>query len=324
MSAEITHRTVTTNGINMHIAEAGEGPLVLLVHGFPELWYSWRHQVPALAEAGYHVVAPDVRGYGDSDKPHPVEAYAMKEHLADLNGIMDVLGETQAVIVGHDWGAPMAWNAAALYPERYRAVAGLSVPYLPRGPMAPVTMMRAMFGENFFYIIYFQDEGVAEAEFESDVDWSMRLFTWGASAEGVGMPGFATAMAGKKKGEKLFDNAPDMSGKLPPWITEDEHAYYVGKFKKSGFRGPINRYRNMDRDWEQMPELQDKKIEQPALFIIGDKDPVASFAPLDPMKMFVPNLKMVTLPGAGHWTQQEKPAETNAALIEFLNSLPLD
>src|ERR1700674_2281008 len=183
MSAEITHRTVKTNGINMHLAEAGEGPHVLLVHGFPELCYSWRHQLPALAAAGYHAVAPDVRGYGDTDKPHDIKAYAMREHVADLVGVLDALGEKQAVIVGHDWGAPMAWSSAVLHPDRYRAAAGLSGPSLPRGPMPPVQMMRAMFQKNFFYIIYFQEPGVAEAEFESDVDWSMRLFTWRAAGE---------------------------------------------------------------------------------------------------------------------------------------------
>ena len=318
MPPEITHRSVKTNGINMHIAEAGEGPLVILVHGFPELWYSWRHQIPAIAHAGFHVVAPDVRGYGDSDKPHPVEAYAMTEHIADLNGIMDALGEKQAVIVGHDWGAPMAWNAAALHPDRYRAVAALSVPYLPRGPMAPLQMMKAMFQDNFFYMLYFQKDE-AQEEFESDVDSSMRKFLWGASAQGRDMPGIANAMS-KKNTAKLFDGFPDING-LPPWITEEEHAYYVDKFKKSGFRGPLNRYRNMDSDWEKMPELQDKKIEQPALFIAGDKDPVLVMAPTDPMKQFVPNLKIVTLKDAGHWTQQEKPAETNAALIAWLKSL---
>jgi pimeloyl-ACP methyl ester carboxylesterase len=320
MTAEITHRTVKTNGINMHLAEAGEGPVVLLVHGFPELWYSWRHQLPALAAAGYHAVAPDVRGYGDSDKPYDLKAYAMREHVADLVGVLDALGEKQAVIVGHDWGSPMAWNSAVLHPDRYRAVAGLSVPYLPRGPMPPVQMMRAMFQNRFFYIIYFQDEGVAEAEFESDVDWSMRLFTWGASAEGRHIPGVENAMVGKLNDSKLFDGFPEVKG-LPPWITEDEHAYYVEKFKKGGFRGPINRYRNMDGDWHDLPELQDAKVNQPALFIIGDKDGVASFAPMDPMKQLVANLKMITLPGAGHWTQQERPKETNEALIAFLNGL---
>jgi pimeloyl-ACP methyl ester carboxylesterase len=320
MTAEITHRTVKTNGINMHIAEAGEGPLVLLVHGFPELWYSWRHQLPALAKAGFHAVAPDVRGYGDSDKPKEIEAYAMREHVADLIGVLDALGEKEAVIVGHDWGAPMAWTSAVLHPDRYRAVAGMSVPYLPRGPMPPVQMMRAMFGSNFFYIIYFQEPCVAEAEFEANVDRSMRLFTWVASGEGAGIPGFANAMVGKPAGSKLFEGMPDQQG-LPPWISEAEHAYYVEKFKKGGFRGPINRYRNMDRDWENIPELQDAKVTQPALFIIGERDGVASFAPMDPMKQLVANLKIVTLPGAGHWTQQERPKETNEALIGFLKSL---
>lgn len=317
---EIKHRTIKTNGINMHIAEAGEGPLVLMVHGFPELWYSWRHQIPALAEAGFHAVAPDVRGYGDSDKPDAIEAYAMKEHIADLLGLLDALGEKQAVIVGHDWGAPMAWNSAALYPDRYRAVVGMSVPYLPRGPMPPLQMMNAMFQNNFFYILYFQEPGVAEAEFESNVDRSMRLFTWVASGEGAGVPGFANAMAGKSKDSKLFEGMPNQQG-LPPWISEEEHAYYVEKFTKGGFRGPINRYRNMDRDWEQMPELADRRIEQPALFMIGAKDGVASFAPMDPMKQLVPNLKIVSFEGAGHWTQQERAAEVNAELIAFLKSL---
>jgi Predicted hydrolases or acyltransferases (alpha/beta hydrolase superfamily) len=320
MSAEITHRTVKTNGINMHLAEAGEGPLVILVHGFPELWYSWRHQLPALAAAGYHAVAPDVRGYGDTDKPHDIKAYAMREHVADLLGVLDALGEKQAVVVGHDWGAPMAWNSAVLHPDRYRAVAGMSVPYLPRGPMPPVQMMRAMFQSNFFYILYFQEPGVAEAEFEADVDRSMRLFTWVASGEGAGIPGFANAMAGKPADSKLFDGMPEQKG-LPPWITEAEHQYYVKAFTKGGFRGPINRYRNMDRDWQDIPELQDAKVTQPALFIIGEKDGVATFAPVGPMKQLVANLKMVTLPGAGHWTQQERPKETNEALIAFLNGL---
>jgi pimeloyl-ACP methyl ester carboxylesterase len=320
MTAEITHRTVKANGINIHLAEAGAGPLVLFVHGFPELWYSWRHQLPAVAEAGFHAVAIDVRGYGDSDKPDAIEAYAMREHVADLLGVLDALGEKQAVIVGHDWGAPMAWNSAALHPDRYRAVVGMSVPYLPRGPMPPLKMMEAMFQNNFFYILYFQEPGVAEAEFESDVRRSMRLFTWGASGEARSMSGFATAMAGKPKDAKLFDGVPDVEG-VPPWMTEEELDYYVEKFTNGGFRGPINRYRNMDRDWEQLPELQDKKIEQPALFLYGEADGVMSFAPIDPMKQLVPNLKIVSFPGAGHWTQQERPAEVNTELIAFLKSL---
>jgi pimeloyl-ACP methyl ester carboxylesterase len=207
-----------------------------------------------------------------------------------------------------------------LHPDRYRAVAGMSVPYLPRGPMPPLQMMRAMFQNNFFYILYFQEPGVAEAEFEADVDRSMRLFTWVASGEGAGIPGFANAMAGKPADSRLFEGMPEQKG-LPPWITEAEHQYYVKAFTKGGFRGPINRYRNMDGDWQDIPELQDARVTQPALFIIGDKDGVATFAPTEPMKQLVTNLKMITLPAAGHWTQQERPKETNEALIAFLNGL---
>ncbi|MCH8201172.1 MAG: alpha/beta hydrolase [Chloroflexi bacterium] len=317
---EITHRTIQTNGINMHIAEAGEGPLVLLIHGFPELWYSWRHQLPALAEAGYHAVAPDVRGYGDTDKPPKIEDYAMREMVADYLGVLEHFGEDKAVIVGHDWGSMMAWTTAALHPERFRAVVGMSVPYLPRGPVPPVQMMKAMFKDKFFYILYFQEPGVAEAEFEADVRRSLRLFTWGASGEARSVSGFASAMVNKPADSKLFEGLPDVEG-VPPWMTEEDLDYYVEKFTKGGFRGPINRYRCMDIDHEQLPEMQNRKIDLPALFVYGDADGALSFSPMDPMKQLVPNLKMVSFPGAGHWTQQERPKETNEALIDFLNGL---
>lgn len=317
----IRHRTIPTNGIRLHIAEAGDGPLVLLLHGFPELWYSYRHQLPALAAAGYHAVAPDVRGYGESDKPYAVEAYAMRELIRDYLGLLDALGEETAVIVGHDWGAPMAWTSAALHPERYRAVVGMSVPYLPRGPMPPLEMMKARFQDNFFYILYFQEEGVAEAEFEADVERAMRLFIWGASGEARRIGGFGTAMAGKKAGARLFDGVPDVEG-VPPWMTEADLRYFVERFTRGGFRGPINRYRNMDRDWHELPELADRPIEQPALFLYGTADGVLTFTPMEPMKHLVPNLRIVAFEGAGHWTQQERPEETNRELITFLNGLP--
>jgi pimeloyl-ACP methyl ester carboxylesterase len=320
-NTDINHRTITTNGINLHIAEAGEGPLVLLIHGFPELWYSYRHQIPALAAAGYHAVAVDVRGYGDSDKPYEVEAYAMRELINDYLGLLDALGEETAVIVGHDWGAPSAWNSAALHPDRYRAVVGLSVPYLPRSPMPPLQRLRTVFKDRFFYIIYFQDEGVAEAEFEEDINLSLRRFIWGWSGEARTIDGLITAMVNKPKDSMLFDGVPDVDG-VPPWTTEANLDYYVEKFQKGGFRGPINRYRCMDLDWEQLPELHDKKIEQPALFLYGTADGVMSFAPMDPMKQLISNLKIVAFEGAGHWTQQERPEDTNRELIAFLDSLP--
>lgn len=314
---EIKHRKVQANGVNLHVAEAGEGPLVLMLHGFPELWYSWRHQLPALAQAGYHAVAPDVRGYGDSDKPHEIDAYTMRELTADAVGILEALGEDQAVIVGHDWGAPMAWNSAALYPDRFRAVIGLSVPYFARGPMPPTQMLKAIFQNNFFYMLYFQEPGVAEEEFEADVRSSMLKFMYYASGDAPA--GISTAA--KPADSKLFDGVEPPEG-LPDWLTQNDLDTYTTAFEKSGFRGPLNRYRCMDLDWEQLPELQDRKVEQPALFIAGAKDPVISFTPMDPMKNLVPNLTgPVMIPDCGHWTQQEKPAEVNAAILDFLANL---
>ena len=314
--AEIAHRTIETNGINVHIAEAGEGPVVLLLHGFPESWYSWRHQLPALADAGYHAVAPDIRGYGQSDAPDEIEAYSMKELTADAIGILDALDVETAVVIGHDWGAPMAWNSALLYPERVRAVGGLSVPYMPRSPLPPIQLLTQMFGDNFFYILYFQEPGVAEEELESDVRRSLRMFMFSASGEAP--EGAATPA--KKKGAKLMDGMPEPE--TMPWLTEADLDFYTGEFERTGFRGGLNRYRNMDRDWEELPQLADKKIEQPALFIAGERDPVVRFTSTDAMKELVPNMRvMETLPGCGHWTQQERPTEVNEKLIEFLGGL---
>jgi pimeloyl-ACP methyl ester carboxylesterase len=319
---EITHRTVKTNGINIHIAEAGEGPLVLMLHGFPELWYSYRHQLPALAEAGYHAVASDVRGYGQSDRPEPIEAYSMKNMVADAVGIVEALGEDTAVIIGHDWGGPMAWNSAALWPERFRAVVGLSVPFVRRSAFPPTKIFKQIFQNNFFYMLYFQEPGVAEAEFEADVRHSMKLFMFAASGEARNHPsGFGSAFANKPKDSKLFEGVPEPDA-LPAWLTEADLDYYSKNFQRSGFRGGLNRYRNMDRDWEELPELAEATITQPALFIAGEYDGVIAMTNPESMKPFVPNLrKSVILPGCGHWTQQERPAEVNAEIIDFLNSL---
>jgi pimeloyl-ACP methyl ester carboxylesterase len=317
--AEITHRTVQTNGINMHIAEAGSGPLVLMIHGWPESWYSWRHQLTGLADAGYHAVAPDVRGYGRTDAPQPVEAYSMKQMVADYVGLLDALGEQTAVIAGHDWGAPMAWTSAILHPERYRGVIGMSVPYTGRPPAPPLQLLRQAFAETFFYIVYFQQPGVAEKELEADPRRSMRLVLYAASGEAPQMAGFA----GKPKDSGLLDGIPEPAS-LPAWLTEADLDYYAGEFARTGFRGGINRYRNMDRDWEELPQLQDAKITQPAQFIYGEKDGVVAMNPggIEIMKQYAPNMRsIVKLPGAGHWTQQERPDEVNAAMIEFLKGL---
>ncbi len=314
---ELRHRTVKANGINLHVAEQGEGPVVLMLHGFPESWYSWRHQLPALAEAGYHAIAPDVRGYGQSDAPEAIEAYSMKQMTADAVGLLDELDVESAVVVGHDWGAPMAWNCAVLHPERFRAVVGMSVPFTPRGPMPPTQFFEQVFKDNFFYILYFQEPGVAEAELEADVRRFLRLFMHSASADGPDR----ALMPEKKKGEKFLDGMEEPK-ELPSWLTEADLDFYTAEFERTGLRGGLNRYRNMDRDWEELPELADAKIQQPALFLAGDRDPVIRMASPEGMKEHIPNLNMPPfISNCGHWTQQEKPAEVSAALIEFLNGL---
>lgn len=316
---EINHRDIRANGINIHIAEAGEGPLVLLIHGFPESWYSWRHQLPALAAAGYHAVAPDTRGYGRSDAPEAIEAYSMKELTADAAGIVEALGERSAVIAGHDWGAPIAWNSAVLYAERFSAVVGMSVPYSGRSPMPPTQLFKTIFASNFFYILYFQEPGVAEAELEADVARSMRLFLYAASGDAPADVGFMT----RPKDSTFLFGLPEPKA-LPAWLTQADLDYYTAELERTGFRGGLNRYRNMDRDWEELPELAGAKVTQPALFIAGDRDGVIARNPagIENMKALVPNLRdVVLLPGAGHWTQQERPREVNEALIGFLKGL---
>jgi len=314
---EITHRTVESNGIKLHIAEAGQGPPVVLVHGFPELWYSWRHQLPALAEAGYHAIAPDVRGYGGSDAPQPIEAYSMRHMTADVAGLLDALGERSAVVVGHDWGAPIAWHCALLYPERFSAVVAMSVPFLPRAPMPPTQLFKQAFANSFFYMLYFQEPGVAEGELEADVRRSMRVFLYTASGDAPE----GLALAQKPKDSTFLEGMPEPE-RLPAWLTEADLDVYTKEFERTGYRGGLNRYRNMDRDWEELSELGGAKVQQPALFIGGDRDPVLRFTALDAMREQVPNLRnALLLPGCGHWVQQERPAEVNAALVDFLRSL---
>ena len=316
--ADIQHRTVQTNGINMRIAEAGEGPLVLLCHGFPESWYSWRHQLPALAEAGYHVVAPDQRGYGETDAPPDVSDYTQFHLVGDMVGLVAALGENQAAIVGHDWGAPVAWNAALWRPDIFRAVAALSVPASDRPAQPPTASMKATFGDRFFYILYFQTPGVAEHELQRDVRVAMRKFLY--SASGNSKRGLRGMMDPPHKSAFFLELMEDTEV-LPPWLTEEDLDYFVAAYQERGFRGPLNWYRNMDLTWEFAAPFQGRKIEQPALFVSGDRDLIANNPHYEAnMRKVAVNLKdVVILPGIGHWTQQEAPAETNAALIGFLN-----
>lgn len=319
--SELQHRFINTNGIRMHIAEQGSGPLVVLCHGFPESWYSWRHQLGALADAGYHVVAPDQRGYGQTDRPEAIDQYSQLHLVGDIVGLLDALGEQQAVIVGHDWGAPVAWNSALLRPDRFRAVAGLSVPYTPRGPAAPTTMFKAIFGDTFFYILYFQEPGKAEAELERDVRLTMRKTLY--SASGSPPPSAAPREPLPKDGTGFLSVMQDPES-LPAWLTEADVDYFTGEFQRTGFRGGLNWYRCMDRTWEYTAPWAGAKVTVPALFITGDRDPVLTFAGagVQALKENVPNLRdSVVLPGVGHWTQQEDPEGVNRALIAFLRSL---
>lgn len=316
----ITHRTIQTNGIEMHIAEAGEGPVVVLCHGFPESWYSWRQQLPALAAAGFHAVAPDMRGYGQTDKPEAVDQYTQLHHVGDMIGVLDALGAETAVIAGHDWGAPVAWNTSLLRPDRIRAVITLSVPYTPRGPMPPTEGLKRLSGDNFHYILYFQTPGVAEAELEADVAATMRRFLYSASGDPAPEERWRPRLP---KDSKFLDATTDPAT-LPGWVTQADLDFYVGEYQRTGFRGGLNWYRNLDRTWNLMGGFAGARVQQPALFIGGDRDGVitANPAAVERLAENVPNLRRtVMLPGCGHWTQQERPAEVNAAMVEFLQGL---
>lgn len=307
-------RTITANGIELFLREQGEGPLVVLCHGWPELSYSWRHQIGALADAGYHVVAPDMRGFGRSSAPQAVESYSIFDLVGDMVALVAELGETRAAIIGHDWGAPVAWHAAQFRPDLFAAVAGLSVPPPWRGKGPPLDQLRAA-GITNFYWQYFQKPGVAETEFERDVASTMRGMLCGGFAD----PG-RSLFVPEGRG---FIGRSAASLPLPPWLTEAELAFFIEQYKQSGFRGGLNWYRNIDRNWELTSPWQGAPIHQPAAFIAGSNDPVISDKMsgkhLAAINRVLPNLKQkLIIDGAGHWIQQEKPAEVNAALIEFL------
>jgi pimeloyl-ACP methyl ester carboxylesterase len=318
-SSALRHHSITANGIRFHLAEQGEGPLVLLCHGWPELRYSWRHQLPAVAAAGYRAVAPDMRGYGRTQAPNDVAAYSIVHLVGDVVALVQVLGEKSAVIVGHDWGATVAWSAAMMRSDVFRAVATMSVPFRQRGPAPPLALLRAMGLANFYWI-YFQDPGVAEAEFERDVASTFRRFlSWSSS----GQPRKASDSAGVlKPGGGFLDNAP-VPKSLPAWLAEDDIAVMAGEFERTGFRGGLNWYRNLDRNWELTAPWAGARIEQPTLFIAGAADSVIAGPmgrnALEQMPVTVPGLKrQLIIEGAGHWIQQEKAAEVNAALLAFL------
>jgi pimeloyl-ACP methyl ester carboxylesterase len=316
--------SIDTGEVKLRAAIEGNGPLVLMVHGFPESWYSWRHQMRPISEAGFTACAIDVRGYGGSDRPHAIEAYAMERMIADVVGVIEQLGGgAPAILLGHDWGAPIVWNTALIRPDRVRAVCALSVPYLG----TPKRSFRAVFDElftargKFFYQAYFQKEGDAEAEAQADPRTFLRKFFYALSGDAPE----GTWPNDKTADMKLLDGLVDPDP-FPAWLTPADLDYYVTQFVLSGFRGPVNRYRNHDLDFEYLRQFEGRKIEQPALFISGTKDLAFNMLgrsdPIETMRREVVDLRGAdVLEGCGHWTQQERPREVNERVLKWLAGL---
>jgi pimeloyl-ACP methyl ester carboxylesterase len=293
-------RLLRVNGIDLHVLDEGQGPLVVLCHGFPELAYSWRAQVPALTAAGFRVLAPDMRGFGRSSAPEEIEAYDVLSLCEDLCGLLDAVAAESAIFVGHDWGASVVWQLAVLHPVRVSAVAGLSVPFIPRAPAAPIPIMRRHLGEDF-YIVWFQQPGVADEALARDVRRTLTTHRqWTADwADEDGPP-----------------------PRRPAWLTEAELAVYVEAFERTGFTGGLNWYRNIDRNWELTAPVAERRVEQPAFFLTGERDPVRRFMPAEAMRGWVTDLRAeILVPGAGHWVQQQQPGAVNDALLQFLSEL---
>ena len=317
-------KIVEARHARIELVEQGEGPVVLLVHGFPESWYSWRHQIPALAAAGYRAVAIHVRGYGRSSKPLEVEAYSMLQHVSDNLGVLEALGVERCAVIGHDWGSPIAANSALLRPDVFAAVALLSVPYNPPGGRRPTDAfaeMGASFGEEF-YISYFQEPGRAEREAELDVRSWLRGFYIAASGDGGPGPD-GKNIAFVAPGGTIRERFP-VTEELPEWLSAEDMDFYAALFEHTGFRGPLNRYRNVDRDWLDLQAWRNRPIEVPALFIGGEKDgpTIWGARAIERHPATLPNIRgSHILPGCGHWVQQERPKETNELLLEWLSGL---
>lgn len=304
-----TERLVETNGVALQVVEAGDrdAPVVVLAHGFPELAYSWRHQIPALADAGYHVLAPNQRGYGRSSAPHAIEDYNIVALTGDIAGLLDDVSAAKAVIVGHDFGAVVAWNMPLFHPDRVAGVVGMSVPPVPRPPAPPVQIWKQIFGDNFFYILHFQEPGVADAELGEDAAFTMQLV--------FGDTG--TALSGP-------DARPSEPPALPDWLSQDELDHYIAEFTRTGFTGPLNWYRNFDRNWELTENPPAATITAPSLLIAGTADPFFAFIPRDRVSDVVKgDYREVLIEGAGHWIQQERAEEVNKELLGFLSGLEL-
>jgi epoxide hydrolase A/B len=320
-TASLQHQFVQTNNIKMHYVEAGSGPVVVLCHGWPESWYSWRHQIPAVAAAGFRAIAPDQRGYGQTDAPQQIESYNIFNLVGDIVGLVNSLGVSDAILIGHDWGAPVAWHSALLRPDLFRGCGLLSVPFIPRSAVRPSAMWQMIEGEDkWFYQHYFQEPGRAEADFEANLRTTLKKALYGASGD---------APLGDRF-EPLFPRALrplDMirePEKLPAWLTEADVDFFAGEFRRSGFRGGLNWYRNLERNWELTAFLDGAKLRQPSMFAVGDQDVSLRMVP-DALAFvdvgMVECRSTTVIPGTGHWIQQERPHEINDLLISFLKGL---
>jgi pimeloyl-ACP methyl ester carboxylesterase len=310
------------NGTRLRVAMTGSGPLVLMVHGFPESWFSWRHQMPAIAAGGFTAASLDVRGYGGSDKPDAIEAYAITELAGDIAAVIDALDPAGAILIGHDWGAPQVYGAALIYPDKVRAVVGLSVPAIGYVDRKPSEFWARAYPDSLFYQTYFWLPGPAEAELEADPHRTIRLFYYALSGD---RPQGVNALVRPAGATSLLDGLPDPDP-LPPWLTSEDVAYYAESFACGGFRGPLNRYRAQDIDVEQLRPYAGNKIEQPALFIAGRNDPTRYMIPgidryADPVPRFADCRGVHLLDGIGHWVQQEAPIAVNRLILAFLNTV---
>jgi soluble epoxide hydrolase/lipid-phosphate phosphatase len=290
MNDKWQHRFVDTNGIRMHYVEQGDGFPVLFLHGFPELWYSWRYQIPALADAGFRAIAPDMRGYGETDKPEGIEAYDIHHLVADMIGLLDALDLPRAVIVGHDWGGVIIWQMALMHPERVERVISLNTPFTRRSRRRPTEAYKELPDGRFNYILYFQEPGRAESDIEPDIESWLDTTIRGIATE----QGF---------------------------ITGDTIKVFADAFRKGGFTGPLNYYRNIDRNWETTAYLEGRQVTMPTLMICAENDPILIPQSAQRMPEYIPDLTTHLIKNCGHWTQQEQPDEVNRLILEFLKDL---
>lgn len=313
VQAGLRHEILYLGDVDLSLYRAGpdDGRPIWLIHGFPECWYSWRHQIPVLAAAGYQLLIPELRGYGRSSAPDAVGAYAMSALCGDVQRAMDILRHDRAAIIGHDWGAMIAWNLALLEPGRVAALATISVPYGGRPKRPAIDLLAKAFADHFHYILYFQEPGVAEAELDADIAGSLRRIMFGKGANDV-------LLQDKPADLRLFEGVGEMPP-FPDWCGEADFTAYVEAFAR-GFRGPLNIYRNFARNWAWSEPLAGRQVLQPALFLLGEDDPVGRIeaVALDRQPSLVSDLEYHRLPDCGHWSQNESPAAVNRLLVDFL------